>query len=189
MFKAKVWENFGNCRMHVVADESFSTHLDRKPKISAASHVSNNERERKTPPSQRPCAKQNKIWLTHFDLCGRERRSIHSNLRTGQSENDKREKKEGKLAYKACTFFGEDVHTQQYYMWEGQKSGRAQTKNPSQTGKKDGEGHRTTLKNKESPAIVPKSFALLDLCVKIVDARMQSKNILNPEVEGRTHHG
>ena len=36
---------------------------------------------------------------------------------------------------------------------------------------------------------MPKSFALLDLRDKIVDARMQSKGMQNPEVEGRTHHG
>ena len=32
MFKAQAWEGFGSCRMHVVAEEAFSAHLERKPK-------------------------------------------------------------------------------------------------------------------------------------------------------------
>ena len=91
--------------MHVVAGDASSAHLDRKPKISAARHVSRNEREGETPPS-------------------------------------KREKK-GELAYTACMVVGESVHTHHFYMWRDKKGDRAQTKNPSQTGKKDGEGHQT----------------------------------------------
>ena len=129
--------------MHVVADGASSAHLDGKPKISAASHVSKNEREGKTPPSKRPCARQNKIWLTHSNLRGRERGSIHSDLRNGQSENDKREKKGGRTSIQSLyCFWGGRSHTAFLYV-EGQKGDRAQTKNPSQTGKKDGEGHQT----------------------------------------------
>ena len=123
--------------MHVVAGDASSAHLDRKPKIGAARHVSRKEREGETPPS-------------------------------------KREKK-GELAFTACMVVGESVHTHRFYMWRDKKGDRAQTKNPSQTGKKDGEGHRTTLRNRENPAIAPKLFALLDLCVKIVNAGLQSK--------------
>ena len=98
-------------------------------------------------------------------------------------------KKRGKTSIQSLYFFWRGrSHTAVLYVG-GTKKWPSSDQKPITDGEKRRRRPPNNVKNKESPAIVPKSFALLDLRVKIVDARMQSKNILNPEVEGRTHHG